>query len=222
VGPTFGVAWVSGTALVLSFRATVTHREIQEDLNAWQVTWANSAPVMHSIPKTAGELNIEGSEPYVHAGFYAVFLQFIDRVLDTIGLHQPEVVLLAGHSLGAAVATLMTVRLAELKGADERMATVRQIGGYVFGTPRVGNASFDKKLRSERGVSTFWRVANDADDIQQLPMRVMPNLRFPAHNPLFYEHAGPGHVYYSQWGTWRTNHFLPNYVAQMQSLQPTP
>ncbi len=45
VGPAFGVAWMAGTTLIVAFRATVTHREVQDDLNARQVEFDTGTAV---------------------------------------------------------------------------------------------------------------------------------------------------------------------------------
>ena len=217
-GPTFGIAWKNGTTLVIAFRATVTHREIQDDLNAWQVSWETGERISIPHPTKSSDLNINGETPNVHSGFYGVFSMFISQVLETIGAHKPSVLLVAGHSLGGGVATLMTMKIAELMGVDTRLSSISQLGCYVYGTPRVGNGKFDQRLRSNKKINTFWRVVNDADDIQKLPIRVMPNFKYPDESPFYYEHSGPAYTYYDQWGTRRVNHFLPNYMNHLNLL----
>lgn len=204
VGPAFGVAWTyKDDCLVVAFRCTITHREIQDDLTAWQVNYDTGEASRE--PLAPNDEDIVGREPLVHSGFYSVFLRYRDEVLDAVERHKPRVVLVCGHSLGGAVATLVSLYVAE-------KVRTAQVACYVFGTPRVGNARFDIRLRSAERLVSMWRVVNRADIIQDLPMNVTPNLRYPKERPFYYVPAGPAYEYYSNWGSWRTNHFMPNYV----------
>lgn len=214
-GPTFGVAWMYGSTMILSFRCTITHREIQDDLMAWQVNFDTGERSTH--PHDA-RVDVTHQDPLVHSGFYSVYQRYRNDVLDTIKEHQPRMVLITGHSLGGAVTTLMCLGISEATTKDGRLASVEQIGGYVFGTPRVGNRMLDQRLRECANLSTFWRVVNTADNIQDLPLKVTPNLKHPDQQAFYYEHTGPGHEYYYNWGSWRVNHFLPNYMKYCRDL----
>lgn len=213
VGPSFGVAWLTGTTMILAFRATHTHQEIQDDLMAWQVHWETGERVEIPLPDSHDQVNIAGLGAYVHSGFYSVFNRFADAVVDTIRRHSPTTVLVCGHSLGGAVSTLMTLRIAELR--ETGALSIGALACYCFGTPRVGNSTFDTRLRASEYIDSFWRVVNEADDIQKLPLRVTPNFKRPSESPFYYEHAGDEYSYLDSWGTWRTNHFLPNYMYHL-------
>lgn len=206
--PPFCRGWSSGTTLVFAFRATVTHSEIQDDLSAEQVDFDT-----HRLLRTSRqeEPNIFGARSYVHAGFASVYRRYQAEILDVIQKHQPTLVLFCGHSLGGTVATLMSLALAELRSA--LFPFVNQVCGYVFGTPRVGNGHFDARLQATPNL-TFWRMVNAADNIQDLPLRVTPNFKFPRDQPFYYEHAGREHRYDDNRGSWRTNHNLANYIHQ--------
>jgi len=211
VGPPFGSAWLyESNTLIIAFRCTITHHEIQDDLNAWQVNFDSGERVDNVFKPNEGP-DIRGTESYIHSGFFNVYMRYRDEVLATIQTHKPKIILLCGHSLGGAVASLMALGLSESAILDSD----QQIGCYVFGTPRVGNAAFDKRLRDATHVKTFWRLVNKADNIQDLPFYVTPNLKYPIYQPFYYEHAGPAHEYYENWGSWRVNHFLPNYMSYL-------
>jgi hypothetical protein len=219
VGPTFGVAWSIGTTLVLAWRATVTHRELQDDLMAWQVDWDTGERVEQPMRTARRSLDdIAGTKGQVHSGFHAVYLRYLKEVLDTVQRVKPKLILLAGHSLGGAMSTLLTLGLLERR---EQLG-FEGLASYVMGTPRVGNAAWDTRLRgalaSSPGPAALWRVVNTADLIQTLPLDVTPNFKQPHMEPFYYVHAGPAHTFQVNRGSWRHNHNLPNYIEYLAGL----
>lgn len=224
-GSTFGVAWIDERTgiMVLAFRATETHTEIQDDLSAWQVNFDTGEKVDRAQPDHGSGVDIDGPNAHVHSGFYKVMQNYLDDIYNTIGEHKPSVIYICGHSLGGAMATLLTVSLGESvdRKSDVRVESVEQIGSYVFGTPRTGNENFNKRLEGITSRKAFWRVVNKADMIQTLPLHVTPNLKFPTQEVFYYVHAGPEHSYFFNWGGWRVNHFLPNYTSYLDNfLEP--
>jgi hypothetical protein len=217
IGPTFGVAWTFKESMVLAFRATVTHNEIQNDLMAWQVNFDSGERIVIEKATTAEHVNIVGSAAYVHSGFYKVLDNYEHEVMDTIGKHKPKTVYVCGHSLGGAVATLMALRISESLDSkrDTRLNSVESVVCYVYGTPRIGNAKLDERLRASKHLKCMWRVVNAADPIQDLPLRITPNFKRPHNEVFYYEHLGPAHEYYANWGSWRTSHMLPNYMSYL-------
>lgn len=205
-GPTFAVAWMNGTSLVIAFRCTVTHSEIQEDLDAFQVEFDTGLRVsspLKSVP------NVPGSAPYVHSGFYSVTYRYLPEIISILKAQKPKLLFLCGHSLGGAVATLTGVSLAE-------QFPDLPITAYVYGTPRVGNSKFNDRVMSLSNL-TVWRTVNHYDQIQDLPYSVTPNFPHPQQLPFYYEHAGYSHVYYDNRGSWKTNHNLPNYLSYLSN-----
>ena len=69
---------------------------------------------------------------------------------------------LTGHSLGAALATLVT---AQLRQANEKIS-----GLYTYASPRVGDRTFAQNFNIDLGMRTF-RIVNKNDLVPQLPMR---------------------------------------------------
>lgn len=87
-------------------------------------------------------------------------------------------VLITGHSLGGALATLCFLDLMDVLGDDVAFAPL-----YVFGTPRVGNAPFATYTAS-RGVPIY-RLVHHRDPIPHLPLK-----RWGFHHPpqeVFYD-----------------------------------
>lgn len=213
-GPIFGVAYMYGPTMILAFRATVTTDEIQEDLNAWQVRYDDGTEVKNPFPAANAPNLISGDEAYVHAGFYKVFSRYREEILETVGTYKPSYILLSGHSLGGAVASLVAMDLSERVLTDNRVSGVKAIVGYVFGTPRIGNATLNTRLQAAPGLTALWRVVNLADNIQDLPFYVMPNFKYPSkYQAFYYTHAGSKMCYLDNQGSWQANHRLANYIS---------
>lgn len=93
----------------------------------------------------------------VHSGFLKSYLSIREQLLDQLNkLEGP--VFITGHSLGAALATLVCADL-ELQGFEYDTC-------YTFGSPRVGDATFTKILSSAR----LFRVINNCDVVTTVPV----------------------------------------------------
>lgn len=106
----------------------------------------------------------------VHFGF----AQALDKVYDSIvrwideqKLDGERNITCTGHSLGAALATIMASRL----DANEL---------YTFGSPRVGNRDFVKEIKND-GVRHY-RFVNNNDVVTKVPFPI----RFVHHGELVY------------------------------------
>ena len=106
----------------------------------------------------------------VHCGF----AQALDKVYDNIvrwideqNLDGERNITCTGHSLGAALATIMASRL----DANEL---------YTFGSPRVGNRDFVKEIKND-GVKHY-RFVNNNDVVTKVPFPI----RFVHHGELVY------------------------------------
>ena len=106
----------------------------------------------------------------VHFGF----AQALDKVYDSIvrwideqKLDGERNITCTGHSLGAALATIMASRL----DANEL---------YTFGSPRVGNRDFVKEIKND-GVKHY-RFVNNNDVVTKVPFPI----RFVHHGELVY------------------------------------
>ncbi len=102
----------------------------------------------------------------VHRGFARALGHVQDRVLRAVDA-APGPVCLAGHSLGAALATLV----ASLRPSARL---------YTVGSPRVGDAVFAKMISSER----HQRYVDYVDAVTRVP---------PDGSGFGYVHTGPGH-----------------------------
>jgi hypothetical protein len=128
---------------VLAFRGTSDWKDVQTDATA------------NRKPTPDGK---------VHAGFYQAYVDVAGTIKDKLKI--PEVkdlpLYITGHSLGGALATVATQDL-EKSGLKDHIAAC-----YTFGSPRVGNADFDKTIRSP-----VYRVINFTDIVTFLPLLTM-------------------------------------------------
>lgn len=101
----------------------------------------------------------------VHAGFYdalANVWQLMDRYVRHLMEERPRRLLVTGHSLGAALATLAAARWLEAGEA---------VGGlYTFGQPRTGDDNFARQFNFEFKPFAF-RFVNNNDLVTRIPPR---------------------------------------------------
>ncbi|GJN85235.1 lipase [Purpureocillium lilacinum] len=102
------------------------------------------------------------SECKVHTGFAKAWEEIADAATRGINAarssHRDYKVVIAGHSLGGAVATLAGAYL-------RRQGIAADV--YTFGSPRVGNDHFANWMTSQPGGQ--WRVTHRDDPVPRLP-----------------------------------------------------
>jgi len=101
----------------------------------------------------------------IHSGFCSYYKQLAvlglpERVLDLLKAYPSYQVLLTGHSLGGAAASLLALDLFLRYG-------VRSIL-YTFGQPRTGDFFFAERL--SQACLSVWRVVHRSDMIAHLPL----------------------------------------------------
>lgn len=95
----------------------------------------------------------------VHEGFQdALFPVIMDLTEEVVKQSGP--LLITGHSLGGALATILTAMYLE---RNRRVASL-----YTFGSPRVGNESFRRQF-NERSQHRAYRVVNGNDLVPHVP-----------------------------------------------------
>lgn len=131
--------------------------------------------------KTDAEFKLTDSPTKIgqsHEGFTTqLALVYPGLVTELKKRLQPDTLLyLTGHSLGAALATLMAARLA----ADK---TCGVCSVHTFGSPRVGDPAFSRQYELTLGHCTY-RIVNAEDIVTRVPPRVVPTTK------LEYDHVG--------------------------------
>lgn len=151
--------------VVISLRGTVTFLEWLDNLRAALIPscCSNRDPAaLH--------------EPMVERGFWSLFTSIgtdhhslrdqireeVRRLLDRFGSGPDISITITGHSLGAALAVLAADDVKAMVGRSGPMVTVVSFGG-----PRVGNASFRRRME-EQG-NRVLRIVNTNDIITKVP-----------------------------------------------------
>ena len=138
--PAFGFVARGGSALFIALRGTERPEEWLQDFD----------DVMQPI----GVMRI-------HAGFERVFEAVWPSILPALaGIVFDTEICCIGHSLGAAVATLVATHIAH--GSSVAVTAV------VFASPRVGDAEFRAACDAK---VTLLRVVNAKDIVNHVPMR---------------------------------------------------
>lgn len=136
-------------AVIITYRGTEpgSFTDLLVDVQVWMV----SSPCKGSTAASR-----------VHRGFksaYKAVQHVVNPVvlglLDEFGL---ERVIVTGHSLGGAIATLSACDLAALVASR---STTTRVSAFTFGSPRVGNEAFQQEY--DRAVPDTWRFVNDLD-----------------------------------------------------------
>ena len=147
------VAWDKETnTVIICFRGTEPTElsDLLADLRAW--------------PKRAQE------KGRVHSGFANALNLVYSEIVEYLDAQQFDDdcrITCTGHSLGAALATIMASRL----DANEL---------YTFGSPRIGNRAFVKEMNND-GIKHY-RFVNNNDIVTKVPFPI----RFVHHGELVY------------------------------------
>ena len=187
--------------LAVAFRGTCCATDVITDVNLIQEPWVE------------GE---KDAKCMVHAGFRGSLASISRRLKELLvaaaeGDPAQWDLLVCGHSLGGALATMFVADIAEygidagrglptvaksepwwgrLWGGGPKAANVppprpRSLQAYTFGSPRVGNAEFVARFEAT-GVEA-WRVVNSADVVARVPRAMFSTLG----GTKSYEHCGP-------------------------------
>lgn len=96
---------------------------------------------------------------WVHAGFLNYYTRLHTLIWDKIKTIPSEKIIITGHSLGGAAATICALELAILLN--------KKVECYTFGSPRVGDKTFASKFNEM--VPKSVRVVNRGDIITHVP-----------------------------------------------------
>lgn len=175
----FGAIWSSPGTVWIVYRGTDSG-----NLKEWMQDF------------TYAQDNTSQKDVYVHAGFLDVYKQSENKIMRAIDKYKPNTIIVTGHSLGAAVATVTAL---SLKAAGHHSVV------YNFASPRVGPGS-----DCEVDVMIY-RHVNTADIIPTMPPAVFPNFSVPL-NPYQYTHCGKALYFTLNYQSLERNHSLLAYT----------
>ena len=132
---------------------------------AWNkeiLTIAFRGTEVKELSDVKADLNVDSVKAeYFHGNVHEGFQTEVDKLWNIIVTYvmknkKDRTIFVTGHSLGAAMATIVAARFYKLKF---------KLGGlYTYGSPRVGN----KKFRDALGVNHY-RFVNNSDDVTKIP-----------------------------------------------------
>lgn len=139
--------WKAGRSVFIAFRGTEDMRDAMADLDV----------------RRADLEDTDVSGVKLHNGFYKQYKsidQDIMVILDELDSEYDEIVM-CGHSLGAALATIAAADIATKKRE-------KKVRCHTCGSPRVGNREFTEWFESR--VSENWRIYNKNDPVPMIPI----------------------------------------------------
>ena len=109
-------------------------------------------------------------ECHIHRGFRnswnEVEKAVVENMQKAVQAHPHYRIVVTGHSLGGAVATIAA---AELRRLDNHFRSFTEL--YTFGSPRIANEEAARWLSDQ---STYnWRITNENDIVPRLPVRAL-------------------------------------------------
>ncbi len=145
-GLPFGFIARAGAEVFVVFRGTMTTAEWLRDLK------------VRLVPCPYGKAG------QVHEGFSATYDLVRKALIDSLAALPGRSLYVAGHSLGAAIATLAILDIVS-------STPFRTPFLYTYGSPRVGDHAFAAEYNRMMGGRSF-RVANTSDLIVSMPLPV--------------------------------------------------
>ena len=145
----------SATALVISFKGTSSMTNVRTDIKAWSTPFLSS-----QAGRTGMKVHIGFYEAWRCGGLNTQVLEKAHKVITSAETIDDMRVLVTGHSLGGALATLAAV---EIKERDLAV----NVTAYTFGAPRVGNKHFT--AYSNALVPNAFAIINKEDPVPRIP-----------------------------------------------------
>lgn len=208
--PIFGVVFTetnNSDNIWISFRGTLSSKEWTQDFTYQQESMFQKQAVKQlslDFLRTAS-----GKVANVHKGFVDVYMKFRDDLSSTLQKLDPnknKKIIISGHSLGAAIATMV--------GADLVQSGYQDVGVYNFASPRVGDQTFADFVDNELKLPVY-RVVNISDLVPNMPPSVSPNFD-DYDNPYMFVHCGKLVYFQINRLSVLNNHLIPVYMAGLQ------
>ena len=159
---------------------------------------------IHPVDPNLGGQDISGMAPRakMHEGFTEAYISVQDQLHQFITFQNPSKLILVGHSLGGALATLCAI---DFQLTYEQRYDIEL---YTYGSPRVGNPEF-RELVNE-SIPHSYRFVNGLDAVPSLPTRWNG-----------YRHVDQVSRI-GRWFTWRIfsarirDHFMDEYIGALR------
>ena len=194
----FGVLFTNNDVAYIVFRGTnwYDNKSCINNLSFLQKFLTNS----NKNKQTKIYSNSNNIPAGIHSGFLKVYNFFRDELLDKIEEINPKQIIIAGHSLGGAIATICGLEL-KISGYN---AVV-----YNFSCPCVGDDVFCELVTQSN--LPLYRIINTCDIAQVFPISVIPNFNYPK-KPFIYTHCGEPIYFTDNWKSLYNNHLMNVYI----------
>ncbi|KPA78984.1 lipase precursor-like protein [Leptomonas pyrrhocoris] len=131
-----------------------------------------------------------GSACEVHTGFMLSYLSVCSEmhhaVQTLLGTYPNYGIVVTGHSLGGAMATLAAAGLQEVLNEGNFTPAPQPVTLYTYGSPRVGNAAFVQWVTDLLSNGASYRVTHERDPVVRLPPISWGYAHLPGE--VFYRH----------------------------------
>ena len=207
----FGVVWKynptqqeDNNILFIAFRGTIKLEEWVQDFRYSQKQFIQPTKNPDLSQQKAMFLRNIENPPMIHSGFLEVYFNFSEKLLSTIKQLKPKQIIITGHSLGAAIASICALNL---KILNYNCIT------YTFASPRVGDMNLSNFINKEK--ITIYNMINTLDIIPTLPPAVSPNFT-DENNPHMYNDYGIPIRFSDNWKSNINNHLMAVYIANIK------
>jgi hypothetical protein len=152
--PSTDTQWLfyeEGIVLYIAFRGS-------QDIEDWQMDFKINKLIVpfDRDPKI--------KKDKLHQGFLTCYMSIRDKIFDKIKSSGKKIIIITGHSLGAALATICSL---DVKYNFSSLDVTQ----YSFGTPNVGNSDYAKGYNKHMTQSYFIRNSNDI--VTFVPPRIL-------------------------------------------------
>lgn len=204
------IAWIS-------FRGTITSDEWGTDINYIQEILPQTKKPAKMVKLSFLNDNKTSNTPMVHQGFVDLYMTFRQQLLSTIDKYntthpkkQLTQIYVCGHSLGAALATIVGLDLSNYYYDFNKLKIVV----YNFASPRVGDEEFCKLVSKH---TKLYRLVNTCDIVPTAPSSVSPN--YTGDNiPYLFTHCGIERSFTLNWKSILTNHLMGVYIVGLKKF----
>jgi hypothetical protein len=205
--PIFGAVWEDSETIWIAFRGTLSSNmeEWIQDFSFSQDDYVEKKPRQLAMVVKGGAaraLRDTGAVPLIHGGFLAVYTSYKSKLYSILSrsAKKPKTVIITGHSLGAACATIAGI---DLSGMGYQCVV------YNFASPYVGDDAMGLLVKSS---FPLFRHVNGADIVPTIPYPVSPNLEDP-QQPYIFTHAGVLYEFTLNYQSLENNHSMGTYIA---------
>ncbi|MED4016055.1 MULTISPECIES: lipase family protein [Sutcliffiella] len=185
----FGFIIESEEVIVVAFRGTQTNLDWISDLEVSQEHFPYCSP-----------------SPLVHSGFLSIYNSVRDEIFPTLEtLSKKKTLLITGHSLGGALATLLALEC----NIEKLFSSIIM---YNYGSPRVGDEGFVEEYKKQGPPSI--RFVNLLDLVPFVPTSRVYSPISKQH--WYYRHIPNAIRFVKREGSVIKNHSIETYIAAVK------